>query len=161
LLVVASVLKQRNVTIKRIEPLLNQFQDCYTEKYSWFVAYYLMCRLVIMLIVYFANSNYSNMIYYLQTACVIIAMTHVLIRPYKNYMLNVMDIVILLTLLLAINLSALNFSLVFVSGTVMVLTLLPLCLILVSGMYILYKFRKVAQVVNSKDGQTNQGALTR
>ena len=43
-----------------------------------------------MLIVYFANSDYSNMAY-VQTACVIIAMTHVLMRAYKSNLLNIMD----------------------------------------------------------------------
>ena len=43
-----------------------------------------------MLIVYFANSDYSNMAY-VQAACVIIAMTHVLMRPYKSNLLNIMD----------------------------------------------------------------------
>ena len=84
LLVVEPFLKKKNIIIKKVTPLLDRFQDCYTEKYNWFAAYYLICRLVIMLIVYFANSDYSNMIYYLQTACVIIVITHMIIQPYKE-----------------------------------------------------------------------------
>ena len=55
-----------------------------------------------MLITYFANDDYNNMIYYLQTACVVITMTHIWIQPYKNDILNVMGAIILLIMLLIV-----------------------------------------------------------
>ena len=55
-----------------------------------------------MLITYYANDDYNYMIYYLQTACVVITMIHIWIQPYKDDMLNVMDAVILLIMLLII-----------------------------------------------------------
>ena len=156
LLVVEPLLKKRNITIKKVTPLMNRFQDCYTEKYSWFAAYYLICRLVIMLIVYFANSDYSNMIYYLQTACVIIAMTHVLIRPYKNDLLNVMDTVILLIMLMVVNPGSFNFSQSLITGIYMILVLFPLCLALTTWIYMLFKHVKDAQLSCSVAGENNQ-----
>ena len=36
----------------KIKSLLDQFQGSYKDKYHWFIAYYLMCRLVIFLISY-------------------------------------------------------------------------------------------------------------
>ena len=146
LLVVEPFLKKKNITIKKVTPLLDRFQDCYTDKYSWFAAYYLICRLVIMLIVYFANSDYSNMIYYLQTACVIITMTHILVQPYEednNYWLNMMDTVILLSLSLIVNLNSFNFTQSVESGITVALVLFPFCLILAIGIYFLLLHRKV------------------
>jgi len=60
-----------------VMPLLKEFRDCYKDKHWWFAAYYLICRQVIFLIVYFFNNNYYNMLFYLQTDCVIIAMIHI------------------------------------------------------------------------------------
>ena len=80
-------LRQR-VNLVRIKPILDQFQGCYKDKYRWFSAYYLVCRQVIILIVYVGNGNYYYMLYGLQTACVIIAMFHGWVQEYKDNLLN-------------------------------------------------------------------------
>ena len=116
----------------RIKQLLDQLQDCYKDKYRWFAAYYLICRLLIMLIAYFANDDYNYMIYYLQTACVVITMTHIWIQPYKNDLLNKLDTVILLIMLLIVNLNAISFSTSATTGITIGLLLAPLFLF--SGM---------------------------
>ena len=54
---------RRRVNLVRIKPLLDQFQGCYKDKYRWFAAYYLICRQVIILIVYVGNGNYYYMLY--------------------------------------------------------------------------------------------------
>ena len=117
----------------RIKLLLNQLQDCYKDQYRWFAGYYLLCRLVILLITYFANNNYNNMIYYLQTACVIIVMTHILIQPYKKDILNILDAIILLIMLLIVNLSTFNFSTSTISGVALSLIIAPLVLLFAVG----------------------------
>ena len=127
LLQIESFMKKN--TIVRIKLLLEQLQDCYKDKYRWFAAYYLICRLVIMLITYFANDDYNNMIYYLQTACVVITMTHIWIQPYKNDILNVMDAIILLIMLLIVNLSAIEFSTSTIAGVAISLIIAPLFLL--------------------------------
>ena len=116
----------------RIKQLLDQLQDCYKDRYRWFAAYYLICRLVIMLITYFANNDYNYMIYYLQTACVVITMTHIWIQPYKNDLLNKLNTVILLIMLLIVNLNAISFSTSTTTGIIIGLLLAPLFLL--SGM---------------------------
>ena len=105
-----SMFMKKYACFQKIRLLLDQFQDSYKDQHRWFAGYYLICRLIIMLIVYFANDDYDNMIYYLQTTCVIVAMTHIWMKPYKNDVLNVVDAVILLTILLIVNLSVYNFS---------------------------------------------------
>ena len=101
---------RRKVNLVRIKPLLDQFQGCYKDKYRWFAAYYLICRQVIILIVYVGNGNYYYMLYGLQTVCVVIVMIHGCIQPYKNNLLNVLDEVILLILVLVVNLNLFSLS---------------------------------------------------
>ena len=35
----------------KIKPLLDQFQGCYKDRYRWFAAYYMICRLIIISII--------------------------------------------------------------------------------------------------------------
>jgi len=52
----------RRIVVK-VMPLLMEFQDCFKDKHRWFSAYYLICRQVIVVIVYFINSDYYNMLF--------------------------------------------------------------------------------------------------
>ena len=117
--------KKRSV----IKVLVNQLQDCYKDQHRWFAAYYLICRLVIMLITSFANNDYNYMIYYLQTACAVIAMTHIWFQPYKNHVLNVKDTIILLIMLLIVNLNSISFSKTTTTGIAISLIIAPLLLL--------------------------------
>ena len=69
--------------VVRVMPLLDQL--CFKTTHHWFVAYYLICRQVIILIVFVGNTNYYNIWFYLQTACVIFAIIHILVLPYHTY----------------------------------------------------------------------------
>ena len=110
----------------RIMPLLDQFQSCYKDNYRWFAAYYLICRQVIIIIVYFGNNDYYEMLYYLQTACVVIAMFHMWIQPYIDNFLNAFDGVILLTIILVVNANTFTFLSSATSVIIIILVLLPL-----------------------------------
>ena len=81
----------KRIDFIKINQIIYLFQDCYKDHCRWFASYYLICRLVIMLITYFANNDYNNMIYYLQTACVVIVLIHILVQPYKSDTLNLID----------------------------------------------------------------------
>ena len=136
---------KKQTCFARIKHLLSQLQECYKDQHRWFAAYYLICRLVIMVITYFANDDYNYMIYYLQTAFIVIAMTHIWIQPYKNDLLNVLDTVILLIMLLVVNLSAFNFSTSATTVVAISLILSPLILLLGVGVkkLLTWKFKKV------------------
>ena len=141
------------INFVKIKPLLDQFQGCYKDKYRWFAAYYLICRQVIILIVYVGNGNYYNMIYGLQTACIIIAMIHGWIQPYKNNLLNGLDEIILLILVLVINLnlfSFLSFISINISVVLVVLPLLLLCFITIRKLliYCCARNRRVLHLYN-------------
>ena len=121
---------RRRVNLVKIKPLLDQFQGCYKDKYRWFAAYYLICRQVIILIVYVGNVNYYYMLYGLQTACVFIAMIHIWVQPYKSSFLNGQDGVILLILVLVVNLNLFTlFSFIPINYFSVVLVMLPLLLV--------------------------------
>jgi len=118
----------RKIVVK-VMPLLDQFQSCFKNKYRWFAAYYLICRQVIMLIVFVGNNNYYNMLFYLQTACVVIAMVHIWVLPYKDDTLNALDGLILLIMVLVVNINTFPFLEKFTTEISIVLVLLPLLLI--------------------------------
>ena len=121
---------RRRTNLVRIKPLLDQFQGCYKDKYRWFAAYYLICRQVIILIVYVGSGNYYYMLYGLQTACVIIAMIHGVVQPYKNNLLNGLDEVILVILVLIVNLNLFSLSSFIPTNYFsVILVILPLLLI--------------------------------
>ena len=109
LLLLLEPLLSRKINFIKIKPLLDQFQGCYKDKYRWFVAYYLICRQVIMLIVFVGNSNYYNMLFYLQTTLVVIAMIHMWAQPYQDESLNALDGLILLVMVLVVNINTFLF----------------------------------------------------
>jgi len=112
------------VNFIKIKPLLDQFQGCYKDQYHFFAAYYLVCRLVIIGIA-FAN-NFNNALYYLQTAGIIIVMIHIWIQPYKSDTLNILDGIILLTMILIINLNSYTFKQSTTEILVIIFVIFPL-----------------------------------
>ena len=117
------------INFVRIKPLLDQFQGCYKDRYCYFAAYYMVCRLLIIAII-MANSS-SNFIvqYLLITACVIISLIHQILKPYSSNFLNMFDEAILHLMVLVSVLPLVEFFDSFNSNTVVgiafVLVLLP------------------------------------
>ena len=83
------------INFAKIKPLLDQFQGCYKDKYRCFAGYYMMCQLVIITIVIADSSNDLVAKYLLIAVCGIIALIHLLIKPYNNEILNKYDGMIL------------------------------------------------------------------
>ena len=79
----------------KVKPLLDQFQGCYQDKYRCFAGYYMICRLVIITIVIVNSSNNFITSYTLITVCGIIALVHVMVKPYSSEILNKFDGVVL------------------------------------------------------------------
>ncbi|XP_065891108.1 uncharacterized protein [Dysidea avara] len=134
LLLLLEPLLSRKINFINIKPLLDQFQGCYKDKYRWFAAYYLICRQAIMLIVFVGNSNYYNMLFYLQTTLVVIAMIHMWAQPYQDELLNALDGLILLVMVLVININTFPFLhsvTTEISLTLFILPLLLFCLVII------------------------------
>jgi len=91
------------VDFSRIRPLLDQYQGCFKDNRRWFASFYLFCRLAIITVIYAENNNFYNRLFILNVVCIIIAMIHTSILPYKNENLNTLDGIILLTIVLIVN----------------------------------------------------------
>ena len=114
----------------RIKPLLDQFQGCYKDKYRYFAGYYMICRLIIIIIIIANPSDAYISRYLLIAATTIIALLHVTVRPYTDNILNMSDGAILQTMILITSLSLFEYFDTFDSGLVIalafVLVIIPL-----------------------------------
>ena len=120
----------RKINFVKIKPLLDQFQGCYKDKYRCFAAYYMICRLLIIVIIIVNSPNNFTAHYLIITTCMIMALIHLLLRPYVDNYLNLFDGAILQLTILVSVLSLVEFFDSFdsnlVVGTVYALVLLPL-----------------------------------
>jgi len=88
------------IDFTRIKPLLDQFQGCYKDRYRYFAAYYMICRLVIILIVIINPSDASMTQFLLVVSSTILALIQLILRPYSSKFLNIFDGVILQIIIL-------------------------------------------------------------
>ena len=79
----------------KIKPLLDQFQGCYKDKFRSFAGYYMVCRLVIILLVIIKISDEFTSQYLLISTCTLMQLIHVLVRPYASAIHNIFDGIIL------------------------------------------------------------------
>ena len=87
----------------KIKPLLDQFQGCYKDKYRYFAGYYMICRLVIILLVIVKISDDFTTQYLLISSCALMQLIHLLVRPYASTILNIFDGIILqLTVIISV-----------------------------------------------------------
>ena len=126
-----------------MKPILDQFQGSYKNKYHWFSAIYLICRQVILIIVVIDFSDYYIKLYLLTIVCLITAVLHYSVQPYKNDILNKWDGMLLLLLLLVVSLQMVAFSNGFttsaVEGVAYTLLLLPIVAMVIVFVVLLLK----------------------
>ena len=94
-------LLNKKISFTRMKPLLDQFQGCYKDKYRCFAAYYMICRLVIIVIIIANPSNNYLSQFLLICTSVILAVIVIILRPYKHKILNIFDGLILRFVILA------------------------------------------------------------
>ena len=93
----------------RIQPILDQFQQCYERDRHWAAGIYLICRLLIFLIVGLNSFEYVTSYFILQVLCFIVTVLHVLLQPYKhNTGINSLDHIILLITVMVVSLNTNN-----------------------------------------------------
>ena len=83
------------VNFVKFKPLLDQFQGVYKDKYRYFAAYYMICRIVIIILVIVRDSDDLTTQYVLISVCALIASIHVIVRPYVDKVHNIFDGIIL------------------------------------------------------------------
>ena len=134
----------KKINFVKIKPLLDEFQDCYKDKrkYRWFASYYLICRQVILLIIFIGNSNYNRMLFFLQITCIIIATIHMWVRPYKSASLNIFDGLILQIMVVSVAINTFTFLQPVATELVLIVVIFPLFVMCAIGIRQLIK-RKV------------------
>ena len=116
----------------RIKPLLDQFQGCYKDNYRCFAGYYMICRLVIMIIVIANSSNEFIASYVLIVACGIIALIHLTVKLHNNEVLNKFDGLFLIMIVFITVLPLLDdFNSPVVISITLILVILPLIIFIV------------------------------
>ena len=136
LLLLLEPLLNRKINFIKIKPLLDQFQGCYKDKFRWFAAYYMICRLVIITInIVFTSNDFTGQ-YLFITVCAAIVLIHLMVKPYNATVLNILDGILLLFLVLTTVLLLTEFD---ESNSVIPVTLLLLILplIIVGVVYLL------------------------
>ena len=91
LLIGLEPLLNSKINFVKTKPLLDQFQGCYKDKYRYFAAYYMICRLVITGIIIANFSNNFIARYLIITTCVVISSIHQIWKPYSRDFLNTFD----------------------------------------------------------------------
>ena len=89
------LLEPFKINFIKIKPLLDQFQGCYKDKYRYFAGYYMICRLVIILLVIVKISDDFMTQYLLISSCALMQLIHLLVRPYASTIQNIFDGIIL------------------------------------------------------------------
>ena len=114
----------------RIQPLLDQFQGCYKDNCRWFASYYMICRLIIISVIIANLSEVFISQLLLITASTIIALMHLIVRPYADDVLNMFDGVTLQLMVLVTALPLFEYFDTYDSnllvGTALFLVILPL-----------------------------------
>ena len=155
------------INFTKIKPILDQFQGCYKDKYRWFAAYYMICRLVIISIIIVFTVNDSTARYLLVTVCAVIVLVHLMIKPYNSKSLNIFDAILLLLLVLTTVLLLIDFTESNLAIQVTLL-LLILPLMIVSVMCLLAYKETIKRVlmnlfnnVDDEDSNNNNEVLPR
>jgi len=130
LLLLEPFLNQK-INFIRIKPLLDQFQGCYKDKYRSFSAYYMICRLIIILIIIANPLNNDSSQYLLITFTSLLACIHFILRPYGSNTLNVFD-GLMLQMMIVVSMVPLidTYDPDLLLSFVFVLVILPLILLL-------------------------------
>ena len=83
------------INFVKIKPLLDHFQGCYKDKYRYFAAYYMICRIVIIVLIIAKIFDSVTTQYLVISVCALMEFIHLMVRPYVNTVYNMFDGVIL------------------------------------------------------------------
>ena len=89
------------INFTRMKPLLDQLQGCYKDKYRCFAAYYMICRLVIIMIIMSIPTNNDLLQFLLYFSSVVLIVIVTIIKPYKHQILHFFNGLLLLLMFLA------------------------------------------------------------
>ena len=158
LLLMLEPLLNHKLNFVKIKPLLDQFQGCYKDKYRCFASYYMICRLLIITLFIINPFNEFVANYFLNAACLVIALIHLMVKPYNNETLNKLDGIILPIIVLITALPILDdgFDSAFVIAIVFVLVFLPLIIFAIMILHLHKDYlKKLSMHLMPKDNPTS------
>ena len=88
----------------KIKPLLDQFQGCYKDHFRYFASYYMILRLIVLIILVVGSSDKFFTLYLLLVSCSLMMLVHIAVRPYVSDVLNLFESCMLVTIMLVISL---------------------------------------------------------
>ena len=143
------------INFTRIKPFLDQFQGCFKDKYRCFAAYYMIYRIVIIIIINVTTPDNFIGQYLMITTSTLMAYIHQTVRPYANSTLNIFDGLILHLTILATafsiieNFDKFNSTFAVASAFVIVISPLMICMALVTIIHRENLKKKIANFVVS------------
>ena len=119
------------VNFIKIMPLLDQFQESYKNNCRCFAAYYMICRIIIIVITIARIFDDFTTQYLLISTCALIALIHLTVRPYKRNKYNIFDgivlqLIVIVSLLQTVKYFDSNYNASFLVAIAYLLTILPL-----------------------------------
>ena len=105
----------RCFNLNKIKPFLDEFQDCYKDKYRWMAGYYFLCRQLYLAVTISPQAGASSLQYTYQIVTLLILTFHSIMMPYKSNWLNALDSFFLANLLFVALMYGLTASTIFES----------------------------------------------
>ena len=136
LLLVFEPFLNSKINFVKIKPLLDQFQGCYKDKYRYFASYYMICRIVVILLVIVKIYDEFITQYLLISSCALMELIHVLVRPYASTIHNIFDGIILQLIVIISILPIVELVEIFALVLVYLLIILPLASFIIIGLWI-------------------------
>ena len=84
-------LLSKKINFVKIKPLLDKFRGCYKDEYRYFSSYYMICRIMIIIVVNMKSPNSLAAQYLLISICSLISLIHLTVRPYVARFNNIFD----------------------------------------------------------------------
>ena len=136
------------ISFVKIKPFLDQFQGCYKDNYRCFAGYYMICRLIIIIVLIKYSSIDFLGYYLLSITCTLMALIHLIIKPYASNILNVFDGMILQ--LMSFIVSTFDFNNLYsspVTGMVYAIVIMPVILFCMMELF-LYR-EKIKHIITA------------
>ncbi|XP_019850065.1 PREDICTED: uncharacterized protein LOC109580920 [Amphimedon queenslandica] len=88
----------RCMNFTRVKPLLDEYQNCFHDNHRWYAGVYLLARQALFLISMVSSSHPEIMSYVEQIFCLLLLILVSVLQPYRNPLINKLDIFFLLIL---------------------------------------------------------------
>ena len=85
----------RCINLTKIKPFLDEFQSCYKDKYRWMAGYYFLCRIILFLALTGSVAEREKFQYTAMILSIFVLIFHMLLQPYQDKWLNVIDSILL------------------------------------------------------------------